>query len=191
MIKCFEANYPESLGVVLVHKSPWIFHSIWKIIKGWLDPVVAGKVHFTKSIDELAEFVPLDHIPQELGGKEQWIYKFPEPVEGENAKMEDVATRDKLIEQRSAVVKEYEEATQQWLRRNGTGVDDRRQALTEQLRAGYWELDPYLRAKTYCDRAGMIGPGGRINLYGSQIQPNKPIANGGPMPAGHIDDDVD
>lgn len=28
MIKCFEANYPESLGVVLVHKSPWIFHSM-------------------------------------------------------------------------------------------------------------------------------------------------------------------
>lgn len=27
MIKCFEANYPESLGVVLVHKSPWIFSS--------------------------------------------------------------------------------------------------------------------------------------------------------------------
>ena len=27
MIKVFEANYPESLGVVLVHKSPWIFQS--------------------------------------------------------------------------------------------------------------------------------------------------------------------
>ena len=25
MIKCFEANYPESLGAVLVHNSPWIF----------------------------------------------------------------------------------------------------------------------------------------------------------------------
>jgi hypothetical protein len=25
MIKCFEANYPESLGVVLVHKAPWVF----------------------------------------------------------------------------------------------------------------------------------------------------------------------
>lgn len=25
MIKCFEANYPESLGSVLVHKAPWIF----------------------------------------------------------------------------------------------------------------------------------------------------------------------
>lgn len=25
MIKCFEANYPECLGAVLVHKAPWIF----------------------------------------------------------------------------------------------------------------------------------------------------------------------
>ena len=25
MIQCFEANYPESLGVVLVHNAPWIF----------------------------------------------------------------------------------------------------------------------------------------------------------------------
>lgn len=25
MIKCFEANYPESLGAVLVHKAPWLF----------------------------------------------------------------------------------------------------------------------------------------------------------------------
>ncbi len=25
MIKVFEANYPESLGVILVHKAPWIF----------------------------------------------------------------------------------------------------------------------------------------------------------------------
>ena len=27
MIKCFEANYPESLGVILIHKAPWIFSS--------------------------------------------------------------------------------------------------------------------------------------------------------------------
>lgn len=29
MIKCFEANYPESLGSVLVHKSPWIFQGTY------------------------------------------------------------------------------------------------------------------------------------------------------------------
>lgn len=25
IIKCFEANYPESLGAVLIHQAPWIF----------------------------------------------------------------------------------------------------------------------------------------------------------------------
>lgn len=25
IIKCFEANYPESLGAVLIHNAPWIF----------------------------------------------------------------------------------------------------------------------------------------------------------------------
>lgn len=28
MIKCFEANYPESLGSVLIHKAPWLFSSL-------------------------------------------------------------------------------------------------------------------------------------------------------------------
>jgi CRAL/TRIO domain len=28
IIKCFEANYPESLGVLLIHKAPWIFPGI-------------------------------------------------------------------------------------------------------------------------------------------------------------------
>jgi len=28
MIKCFEANYPESLGAVLVHNSPWLFQGL-------------------------------------------------------------------------------------------------------------------------------------------------------------------
>lgn len=31
MIKCFEANYPESLGSVLVHKAPWIFQGLFLI----------------------------------------------------------------------------------------------------------------------------------------------------------------
>lgn len=29
MVKCFEANYPECLGAVLVHKAPWIFQGMF------------------------------------------------------------------------------------------------------------------------------------------------------------------
>ena len=25
IIKCFESNYPESLGVILIHNAPWVF----------------------------------------------------------------------------------------------------------------------------------------------------------------------
>lgn len=37
MIQCFEANYPESLGVVLVHNAPWLFQGLLIF-----DPVFIG-----------------------------------------------------------------------------------------------------------------------------------------------------
>ena len=190
MIKCFEANYPESLGVVLVHRSPWIFHSIWKIIKGWLDPVVAGKVHFTKNINELSEFIPLDHITQELGGKDPWRHDYPPPVTGENVKMEDHATRDRLLQERAQQVKDYELLTQQWLHGKDSDVFERRQALTEKLRTGYWDLDPYLRARTCYDRAGVIKSGGGIQFYPTSEKTTL-TANGVPISATRVEDDVD
>ena len=191
MIKCFEANYPESLGVVLVHKSPWIFQRVWKIIKGWLDPVVAAKVHFTKNVTELSEFVSMDHITEELGGKETWQYSYKEPTPEENDTMKGTDTRDRLLEARAAVVKEYETTTQQWMHGSkDAGVLRRRKDLADKLRSGYWELDPYLRATTYYDRTGMINPGGRIQFYPVRND-EKVLQNGGPIPAGHTDDGVD
>ncbi|KAG8529242.1 uncharacterized protein KY384_005877 [Bacidia gigantensis] len=189
MIKCFEANYPESLGVVLVHKSPWIFQSIWKIIKGWLDPVVAAKVHFTKNIEELSQFVALEHLLKEMGGKEDWDYKYVPPREGENEKMKDEGTRERLLEERRGVVIEYETTTQQWLSGHKK-VEGRRRDLTEKLGAGYWDLDPFLRARTFYDRTGIISPGGGIDFYPSRKKA-EPVANGGPIPAGHVDEGVD
>ncbi|KAH8819570.1 hypothetical protein F5884DRAFT_760934 [Xylogone sp. PMI_703] len=168
MIKCFEANYPESLGAVLVHKAPWIFQGIWKIIKGWLDPVVASKVHFTNNQEDLEEFVPKSHIIKELGGDEDWEYKYIEPVPGENNIMEDTAARDKLFAQRETIVKEYEEATISWLQGDDedlASVKAKRNDLAKALRDNYWTTDPYLRARCYYDRAGMIRAGGEIEFY--------------------------
>ncbi|MCJ1394974.1 hypothetical protein MMC18_007855 [Xylographa bjoerkii] len=168
MIKCFEANYPESLGVVLVHKSPWVFQGIWTIIKGWLDPVVASKVHFTKNIDELSQFISLPHIPTELGGEDPWTFSYPEPQPDENDKMKDNDTRQRLLEERTKVVKEFEDVTQKWIQsppQADAVLGQKRNSLAEQLRKGYWQLDPYLRARTWYDRTGMIKPGGTIEYY--------------------------
>ena len=162
MIKCFEANYPESLGSVLVYKSPWIFHGIWKIIKGWLDPVVAAKVHFAGNVDELAEWIPRGQIMKELGGDEAFVYAYTEPVEGENAAMAREEDKERILAERRELVKSYESETIAWL--NGESGEGR-DRIAQRLAENYWRLDPYIRARSQYDRTGEIGQGGALNFY--------------------------
>ena len=147
---------------------------------------MAAKVHFTKDLDELSHFVSLDHIPKDMGGKEDWKYSFVPPVKGENAEMEKTQQRDQLLEKRAALFKDYEGLTQQWLRGDGGTATQQRKELTDRLRSDYWQLDPYVRARTYWDRTGVIKPDGRLDFYPSAEQQS--AGNGGPIPAGHIDD---
>ncbi|KIN00979.1 hypothetical protein OIDMADRAFT_103682 [Oidiodendron maius Zn] len=168
IIKCFEANYPESLGVVLIHKAPWIFQGIWKIIKGWLDPVVAAKVHFTNSKEEMQEYIDINRMTPELEGEEKWEYKYIEPVPGENDAMKDTATRDKLQAERNKIVEDYEKTTAHWLNSSGEEAEAakaKRTKLAGDLRDSYWQMDPYIRARSLYDRMGVIQPGGKINFY--------------------------
>lgn len=172
MIKCFEANYPESLGVVLVHKAPWVFQGVWKIIKGWLDPVVASKVQFTNTLADLSTYIEPRHVLRDFGGDEDWEYRYIEPIAGENARMKDTATRDRLLSEREAVFKKYEEATKEWIRaaeggRSTKVIKEKRAELAENLRTGYWKLDPYIRARSLYDRTGVIDAdaGGKIDFY--------------------------
>jgi hypothetical protein len=169
MIKCFEANYPESLGTVLVYKAPWVFNAVWSIVRGWLDPVVAGKVHFAKNIDELEKFIPRKQIPSELGGDEKWTYEYPEPVPGENEKMGESATRDTLQGERANIVNKYESTILQWIHEGDKGsLEEKkkeRDAVAEELRQNYWKLDPYVRARTLYDRIGLLSNGGQLAFY--------------------------
>ncbi|KAI1189486.1 CRAL-TRIO domain-containing protein [Nemania serpens] len=169
MIKCFEANYPESLGAVLVHKAPWVFQGIWRIIRGWLDPVVASKVHFTNNVQDLEEFIARDKLPDELDGTSGWTYKYIEPVPGENDKMKDTDTRDKLIQERKALYEEFESKTIDWIHEDDVtkrkALKSERSAIAHKLREQYWRLDPYIRSRTLYDRIGIIKPNGTLEYY--------------------------
>ncbi|KAI0205998.1 CRAL-TRIO domain-containing protein [Astrocystis sublimbata] len=171
MIKCFEANYPESLGVVLVHKAPWVFQGIWRIIRGWLDPVVASKVHFTNNVKDLEEFIARDKLPDELDGTSGWSYEYIEPIPGENAKMNDADTREKLKTERTALYEEYEGKTIEWIHEDDatkrTAIKSERGAIAQKLREQYWRLDPYVRSRTLYDRVGVIKQDGKLEYYPS------------------------
>ncbi|OAD70505.1 hypothetical protein PHYBLDRAFT_89013, partial [Phycomyces blakesleeanus NRRL 1555(-)] len=57
LVTCFEAYYPETLGMCIIHKAPWVFSTVWNLITPLLDPVVASKIHFTKNLEELSEYI--------------------------------------------------------------------------------------------------------------------------------------
>lgn len=175
MIKCFEANYPESLGVVLVHKAPWVFQGIWKIVRGWLDPVVASKVHFTNNIKDLEGFIAKDRIPDDLEGSSGYTYEYKEPVLGENAKMKDIETKEKLLQERELLYEEYESKTIEWIGEvdatKRANIHSERDAIAKKLREQYWRLDPYFRSRSLYDRIGVIKPGGHLDYYPSQTTP--------------------
>ncbi|GBF65823.1 CRAL-TRIO domain-containing protein [Trichophyton mentagrophytes] len=190
MIKCFEANYPESLGVILVHKAPWIFSSIWAVIKGWLDPVVAAKVHFTKTPEDLEAIIPRKNLIKSLGGEDEYEYKYVEPIEGENDKQKDTARRDELLKTRMEMAGAFQEATLAWTASKSnsatseeeTYIKKTRTELAGKLCENYWQLDPYIRARSMYDRLGLIPPPKEAKEISTTQQLSEKV-NGDAVPA--------
>ncbi|KAK6509409.1 hypothetical protein TWF481_004155 [Arthrobotrys musiformis] len=189
MIKCFEAHYPECLGICLVHNAPWIFQGIWKIIRGWLDPVVASKVHFTTKATDLTEFIPLSQLPKSLGGDEDWSYTYIEPLPTENPSItsptpSDTTERESLESERLKIIEEYEKNTREWIKEDSKGatvdtdIKDERSGLRERLRTNYWGLDRFLRARTWYDRTGIVGKNGEIDFYPQRGKEEEEKVNG-------------
>lgn len=187
IIQSFEANYPESLGVILVHNAPWVFKSVWKVIHGWLDPVVASKVHFTvgrDGPDGIANHIDEDRLIKELGGDSPWEFKYEEPVPGENDLMKDTATRDSLKAERLAIANKFEAATRRWVESGSDEDQAERNALAKELGANYWKLDPYVRARSLYDRQGNLRGGAKATWYDDdKIAADKAAAAGGAAPA--------
>ncbi|KAF4119941.1 SEC14 [Geosmithia morbida] len=161
MIQVFESRYPETLGLVLVHNAPFIFWGIWSVIKGWLDPVIASKIHFTRGNGDIERFIANDRRQKSYGGDDTWEYKYVEPVKGENALMEDTVKRDEIQAEREALAIQYEKETIQWMAfdpdsKQGKNCNTRRMEIATKLRDNYWSLDPYVRARTYFDRIGAV-----------------------------------
>lgn len=168
------------------------------MIRGWLDPVVASKVNFTNNAKDLEEFIEPHKILKELEGGEDWAYRYVEPVPGENAQMEDTATRDRLLQEREALYEEYEQRTVEWINEadaeKRAAVQAARNAVAKQLDDQYWVVDPYIRARSLYDRVGVIKPGGAVDYYPSSPTPSKPTATNGTSAAAPGDtsaDDVD
>ncbi|KAF4258783.1 hypothetical protein KXV68_005167 [Aspergillus fumigatus] len=193
IIRCFELYYPESLGVLLIHNAPRIFAGIWKIIKGWINPDMVTKIHFTKSVADLAQFIHPSQIVSELGGDEDWEYEYSQPEMDENGLMEDDEARNTLLSERQQISEEFLSLTSQWIEATRHNypeevamVQSRRFNVMEKLRVNYWKLDPFVRARNFLDRTGVIQEGGRIKHY-PEAKPEVQIETAKVLEVAHID----
>ncbi|KAK0643958.1 CRAL-TRIO domain-containing protein [Cercophora newfieldiana] len=163
LVQVFEARYPEYLGVLLVHNAPFVFGGIWRMIKPWLDPVIVSKINFTTGNADLARFIAPENLQTCYGGSDAWEYRYIEHVEGENARMQS-EKKDEMHAERNGLIQQFELLTVEWASFDPDSVEGRRKAaerddLAKQLGDSFWKLDPYVRARTYYHRAGVIDNG--------------------------------
>lgn len=128
--------------------------------------MVAAKVHFISGAQDLQKLIPEGQIVKELGGCEDWEYKYIEPEANENDKLLDAETRSTILAERETLGSELFSLTASLI----SNPDDktsqsRRDEIIKQLSDNYWSLDPYVRAKTLLDRQGVIQGGGKVEFY--------------------------
>lgn len=138
-----------------------------------MDPVVASKVHFTRSVNDLDKYISRDQIPRELAGDEDWQYEYISPEAKENKIMQDTATRDSLMYERMMIGLRMFAATAAWISATDYSKGEvdkgkveelkvRRNGIIEEFRRNYWKLDPYIRARALIDRAGVLKGDGTV-----------------------------
>lgn len=161
LAEIFEAHFPEILGSILIHNAPWIFSTIWNLIKNWLDPVVASKIHFTKSIKDLNQFIDSDNLPESIGGNDPYAgeYPDPKPEDGHPPKPKDSVYRQ-ISKQRDENLVKFLETTKRWV--ESTNPDVSARYLQDKIDFGieiaqsYVDLDPYVRIPGIYDRNGSL-----------------------------------
>ncbi|KAH7129853.1 CRAL-TRIO domain-containing protein [Dactylonectria estremocensis] len=169
LIQILEARYPETLGVVLVHNAPFVFWGIWNVIKHWLDPIIASKIHFTSGNKGLSKFISKDNLQKCYGGDDAWEYKFIDPVPSENLRMQSEEKKVKIQAERDELTDQFHRLTAEWVSLEpefvlGKEKNAERDELVRQLQLGYWKLDPYVRATTYYHRVGVINRQGDVDF---------------------------
>jgi hypothetical protein len=62
--------YPERLGAFFIVNAPWIFRSLWALVRPWLDPRTQAKFHICGADfgATLRQYIDADMLPVEYGG---------------------------------------------------------------------------------------------------------------------------
>ncbi|KAI8376826.1 CRAL-TRIO domain-containing protein [Blakeslea trispora] len=166
LVGCFQAYYPETLGMCCVHKAPWVFSKAWNLVTPILDPVVASKIIFTKTIDELQNYIDEDCLPIIASGN-----KDKPSMDDIEAKRKPIAgqypapANDARIQHYWQTVKEYESSTKTWSNTPTAIIEEQtmrekdaldRLRLAQELRSVRLRAEKVFRGETGYHAKGLI-----------------------------------
>lgn len=63
-------HYPETMGFMFIINAPYLFSTVWSLVKPWLDPATQEKIHILGKNykTELLKYIPPQNLPKNLGG---------------------------------------------------------------------------------------------------------------------------
>lgn len=123
--------------------------------------MVASKIVFTKSSNDLKEFIACDQLPEYLEGSNPInLDTYQEIAADHDNQMEDVDTKNRLLSERELIIKQFVDTTIKWIESSNATESQNllysRIALGRQLTANYCELDPYIRSRSRYDIDGSL-----------------------------------
>ncbi|KAJ1511377.1 hypothetical protein HMI54_006665 [Coelomomyces lativittatus] len=122
LISTLQSYYPESLGLCLIVNAPWLFQGVWKVIKGYLDPVVQSKIVFVKA-NQLDKWLIPEFIPSGLStSSEGYVFQYTpstststSPSTSSPTTSSTTQLSEELLDKYLKACRQYIQLTQPWI----------------------------------------------------------------------------
>lgn len=136
--------------------------------------MVASKINFTRRTRDLLKYIPQENLQTDYGGGDSWDYEYIEPEACDDERLEDVETRDEIQKERNELILEFDRETAQWasMGTDSPSISEKqsnRKDVADQIRQNYWKLDPYIRARTYHQRVGIVDEEGNVDFMAAKF----------------------
>ncbi|KXN74966.1 CRAL/TRIO domain-containing protein [Conidiobolus coronatus NRRL 28638] len=163
MSKMMSDHYPELLNRVLIHDAPWIFNiGVWNVICTFLDPNIKKKIIFTHK-DQLKDYIDNKHLPSDLGGLDQFKYKYFPPEDTEAFPTPKDGICNQLEDKREEIFKRFEDSTYSWIQSNSKEDKLKRDEIVDELAAVNAKLYEYEYSHSIYHRMKVIEDYDTIN----------------------------
>lgn len=103
-----------------------------------------------------------------------WDWEYIEPQPNENDLLKDTETRDAIQKELNEITSKYVEVTKEWIKAGDTDdtapkLTHQREVLGKQIRLKQFQLNPYVRAVTCYQRAGIHHEDGTVHWEYPQL----------------------